>query len=331
MKPIIVHFVSAVGWVATAVCSIGDVSAFAQNVERPQLAIVPAEHVPAAATSMMLSATLAGSRIVAVGDHGVVLLSDDAGKSFRQARSVPVSSTLTSVSFVDATHGWVVGQWGVVLNTTDGGENWALQRSDLTVDQPLFSVHFKNSKDGWAVGLWSLMLHTVDGGVTWITVKPPPPPGGKKADRNLYRIFANADGAMFIACEQGRVMQSADDGATWNYIETGYTGSFWSGVALQDGALLVGGLRGTIYRSIDRGKTWSVSQSTFKSSITDMLQLADKSIVAVGLDGVTLISGDDGVSFSGNQRSDRVPLTALSKSPVGGAPPVVFSASGPIS
>ena len=331
MKPITVHFGSAVGWLATAAFGLANVAAFAQNVERPELGIVPAEHVPAAATSMMLSATLAGTRIVAVGDHGVVLLSDDSGKSFRQARSVPVSSTLTGVSFVDATHGWAVGQWGVVLNTVDGGESWTLQRSDLTVDQPLFSVYFKNAKDGWAVGLWSLMLHTVDGGATWTTVKPPPPPGAKKADRNLYRIFADSKGALFIACEQGRVMQSADDGATWNYNETGYTGSFWTGVALQDGVVLVGGLRGTIYRSIDGGKIWSVSQSSFKSSITDMLQLADKSIVAVGLDGVTLISGDDGASFSGNQRSDRVPLTALSKSPAGAAPPVVFSAGGPIS
>lgn len=331
MKLLTVQLGFVTGWVASAALGFAGVAAFAQNVERPEMRIVPAEHVPAAATSMILSATLAGTRIVAVGDHGVVMLSDDSGKSFRQAYSVPVSSTLTAVSFVDATHGWAVGQWGVVLNTVDGGKHWTLQRSDLTVDQPLFSVYFKNAKEGWAVGLWSLMLHTVDGGTTWTTVKLPPPPGAKKADRNLYRIFADSAGELFIACEQGRVMQSADDGATWKYIETGYTGSFWTGVALQDGVLLVGGLRGTIYRSIDGGKTWSVPQSSFKSSITDMLQLADKSIVAVGLDGVTLISRDDGASFSGNQRSDRVPLTALSKSPAGAAPPVVFSARGPIS
>ena len=330
MKPIIVQFSVVVGWVAGAALGLAGVAAFAQNVERAEMRIMPAEHVPAAATSMMLSATLAGTRIVAVGDHGVVLLSDNAGKSFRQARSVPVSSTLTAVSFVDATHGWAVGQWGVVLNTADGGENWTLQRSDLAVDQPLFSVYFKNAREGWAVGLWSLMLHTANGGATWTTVQLPPPPGAKKADRNLYRIFADSAGKLFIACEQGRIMNSVDDGATWIYVETGYTGSFWTGVVLQDGVLLVGGLRGTIYRSADGGNTWSASQSSFRSSITDMLQLTDKSVVAVGLDGVTLISRDGGASFSGNQRSDRAPLTALSKSPADAAPPVVFSASGPV-
>jgi photosystem II stability/assembly factor-like uncharacterized protein len=332
MKAIAAHFSAvAVRRFSSIVFGLASVAAFAQDAARPEMRITPAEHVPAAASSMMLSAALAGTRIVAVGDHGVVLLTDDGGKSFRQAHSVPVSSTLTGVSFVDATHGWAVGHWGVVLNSVDGGENWTLQRSDLAVDQPLFSVHFKNAKVGWAVGLWSLMLHTVDGGTTWTTVKLPPPPGAKKADRNLYRIFADSAGKLFITCEQGRVMQSADDGATWNYIETGYTGSFWTGVVLQDGVLLVGGLRGTIYRSTDGGRTWSAAQSSFKSSVTDMLQLADKSIVAVGLDGVTLVSHDDGATFSGNQSPDRVPLTALSKSTPSGSSAVTFSANGPIS
>ena len=301
----------------------------AADAPRPELQIQPAEHLPGAGTSMMLAATRAGKRIVAVGDHGVVLLSDDAGKSFRQANSVPVGSTLTGVSFADPNTGWAVGQWGVIIKTKDGGENWSLQRSDINVDQPLFSVYFRNPNEGWAVGLWSLILHTTDGGATWSTVTLQPPPGAKKADRNLYRIFADARGTLFIACEQGRVIRSADGGNSWTYLETGYSGSFWSGIALQDGTLLVGGLRGTIYRSIDGGKMWNASQSTFKSSITDMLQLPDKSIIAVGLDGVSLISRDDGATFSGNQRSDRVPFTALAESPSGST--VMFSTNGPIS
>jgi photosystem II stability/assembly factor-like uncharacterized protein len=174
---------------------------------------------------MMLSASLTEGHIVAVGERGVVLLSDDSGKTFRQARSVPVSSTLTGVSFVDRERGWAVGQWGVVLRTLDAGETWSIQRWDTSVDQPLFSVYFKNANEGFAVGLWSLMLHTADGGATWSTVQLPPPPGAKKADRNLYRIFADAKGDLFVTCEQGRVMRSSDGGVTWTYVETGYTGS----------------------------------------------------------------------------------------------------------
>jgi photosystem II stability/assembly factor-like uncharacterized protein len=304
-------------------------AALAAEGARPEMRIAPAEHLPAAATSMMLSAARADQRIVAVGDHGVVLLSDDSGKSFRQARTVPVSSTLTGVSFVDATHGWAVGHWGVIMRTEDGGERWKLQRTDLINDQPLFSVYFRNLKEGWAVGLWSLMLHTNDGGANWEPIKLPAPAGAKKADLNLYRIFPDAAGNLYIACEQGHVVHSADGGNTWSYLDTGYNGSFWTGVALEPGVLLLGGLRGTIYRSDDGGRTWARSQSAFNSSITDMVQLPDRSVVAVALDGVSQVSHDDGATFRGSQRSDRAPLTAVADSPIGTA--VVFSANGPIS
>ena len=296
---------------------------------KPQLQVKPAERLPAAATVKILAAARAGKRIVAVGDHGVVLLSDDEGKSFQQSRAVPVASTLTAVAFADASNGWAVGHWGAILRSADGGQTWRVQRSDIAVDQPLFSVHFKNANEGWAVGLWSLMLHTSDGGEHWEKVNLPVPPNAKKADRNLYAIFGDAKGGLFITSEQGRVLRSHDNGASWTYADTGYAGSLWSGVALKDNVLLVGGLRGTIYRSADGGDSWQLARTGFKSSVTSIAQRADRSVVAVGLDGMTLVSTDDGVSFTGAQREDRAALTAVIDTPAASGPQL-FSTRGPL-
>ncbi|REE18124.1 photosystem II stability/assembly factor-like uncharacterized protein [Paraburkholderia sp. BL27I4N3] len=278
---------------------------------KPQLQIRPAERSSAATGVQLLGVAKAGRRLVAVGDHGVVMLSDDDGHSFRQAATVPVDSTLTAVSFSDAHNGWAVGHWGVVIRTVDGGDTWALQRSDTGTDQPLFSVFFKNANEGWAVGLWSLMLHTTDAGATWTAVKLPPPPGSQKADRNLYKIFADSDGALYVACEQGRVIRSTDSGAHWTYAETGYSGSFWTGAALDDGTLLVGGLRGSIFRSSDHGVTWQASKTPFKSSVTDIVQTQDHNVLATSLDGVMLTSIDEGKTFAGKQGANRTALTAV--------------------
>lgn len=68
----------------------------------------------------------AGDRLVAVGERGVVLLSDDEGRHWRQA-SVPVSVTLTSLAFVDDKIGWAVGHGGVVLHSIDAGATWSKQ------------------------------------------------------------------------------------------------------------------------------------------------------------------------------------------------------------
>lgn len=315
--------------VATAMASSADNQTPVAAAAKPQLKITQAEHFAGATSVKMLAATRAGKRIVAVGDYGVVLLSDDEGKTFYQARSVPVSSTLTAVTFADASNGWAVGHWGAILKTTDGGQTWMQQRSDIVVDQPLFSVYFKNADEGWAVGLWSLMLHTTNGGASWSTVALPPPAGAKKADRNLYSIFADAKGNLFVTSEQGRVLHSSDSGANWNYAETGYGGSLWTGVGLTDGALLVGGLRGTIYRSADGGDSWQASKTNLKSSITDIVQRADKSIVAVGLDGLNMHSTDGGLTFSGVQRQDRAALTAAIDTQAAGGMKV-FSTQGPL-
>lgn len=273
----------------------------------------PARVTPFAGQEMLLAATQAGQRVVAVGDHGVVLLADD-GQRFRQAQSVPVRSTLTAVSFADAKHGWAVGHWGVILHTEDGGENWTVQRQDASQDRPFFAVHFTDARHGVAAGLWSLLMTTDDGGKTWRDVALPVPLGARKADRNLFAIFASGP-SLFIAAERGLVLRSDDRGLNWRYLETGYAGSLWCGATLSDGVMLVGGLRGTIYRSADHGKTWAPVSSGAKSAITAIAQSGDK-VLAVGLDGVVAVSADGGLSFQSSQRADRLALTGL----VGGRP-----------
>lgn len=277
--------------------------------------IQPAEATTAATRAMILSSARAGKRIVAVGNHGIVLLSDTDGADFRQAKSVPVRSALTAVFFIDEKTGWAVGQWGVVLRTDDAGESWALQRHDMSVDQPLFSVWFRDRQRGYAVGLWSLMIATVDGGKTWTQIALPPPAGRKKADRNLLKIFANRMGTLFVAAEQGMVLKSYD-GEHWTYIDTGYKGSFWTGIVLNNGTILVGGLRGTIYRTTDDGRSWREAKSEFKSSITDFAEAGGK-VYAAALDGVFLESDNGGATFKGSQREDRIPFTAISVNSVG--------------
>jgi photosystem II stability/assembly factor-like uncharacterized protein len=270
----------------------------------------PARHSASAVLAPMLGVTKAGKRIVAVGDYGIALLSDDDGKQFRQAGKMPVSSTLAAVSFADDKNGWAVGHWGAIVHTSDGGETWTIQRLDTQEDRPLFSVHFFNAEEGVAVGLWSLVLHTRDGGKTWETVQMPVPPDGGKADRNLFGTFVSPKGSLFVAAERGAVLRSDDRGLTWHYLNTGYKGSFWTGLALTDGTLIVAGLRGSLYRSTDDGKSWQAIDSGSKSSLTD-LALAGKRIVGVGLDGVEVESSDGGASFTGKQRDDRLSMTAL--------------------
>lgn len=298
----------------------------AQTADKPATLIeAPAHAWRAPETKMMLDATRAGTRIVAVGEHGVVLLSDDDGRSFRQAARVPVSSTLNAVTFADAAHGWAAGHWGAIIATEDGGETWKLQRVDTSTDQPLFSVDFLNARDGFAAGLWSLLLATHDGGSTWTRVPVPKPAGGSRADRNLYRVFSDRTNSIYVTAEQGTVLRSSDGGASWTWLDTGGKGSLWAGVAAADGRLFVGGLLGNLYESSDRGETWSHVDSHASGSITDLVDTRD-GVAGVGLDGFVLETQSGSPDFTATQRADRAALTAVVIN--GKGAPVLFSKDG---
>ncbi|MEP5763851.1 MAG: YCF48-related protein [Halieaceae bacterium] len=86
--------------------------------------------MPLASQSLLLDVCNAGSRLVAVGERGHILLSDDAGQQWRQAR-VPTRQMLTAVYFPSPRRGWAVGHDGLVLVSVDGGESWAIQRNGL--------------------------------------------------------------------------------------------------------------------------------------------------------------------------------------------------------
>ncbi len=278
--------------------------------------------------SMMLGASRAGKRIVAVGDRGVILLSDDDGKTFRQATSVPTRATLTAVQFVDEQLGWAVGHWGVILFTEDAGENWKIQRDDTSVDQPLFSLWFRDRNNGLAAGLFSLLLRTTDGGKNWQPLQLPSLSGSKASDINLFSIFSDGHGGVMISGEQGRVFHQREGSDKWNILNTGGRGTLWAGLTIDNGTIFVAGLRGNFFQSVDGGKSWASISTSLTSSITDIYQMPSGQIIAVGLDGMVMVSDDKGASFKVKQRKDQTALTAVISNSRGAT--LMFSQSGVI-
>ena len=290
------------------------------------------------------ASALAGKRIVAVGDYGLVILSDDT-KKFRQATTVPTRAPLTSVYFVDDTQGWAAGHDGTILQTTDGGENWQLSREERGKERVLLSVWFENKMRGLAVGQFGLALETKDGGKSWRERRLV---DGEAGEIHLMQIVPARGGLLLIAAEAGGILRSEDNGATWQLIQTDNKGSFWTGLALRDGSLLMAGLRGHLYRSVDRGLSWRAIPSGTKQSLTAIVQHSDDSVHIVGVGGVSLNGGsragapprfsppsgqaavfvsseDHGQEFKSSVRPDRAGLTSIAAAPAGD---VLFSVLG---
>ena len=96
------------------------------SAQLPDLLELPAQSNASALNKLILDIASAGDRLVAVGEYGNILYSDDQGISWRQAQ-VPVQVMLTAVHFPSANKGWAVGHDAVILHSEDAGETWHKQ------------------------------------------------------------------------------------------------------------------------------------------------------------------------------------------------------------
>lgn len=288
-----------------ALATAGWVQAQAPGAPKPPAGY--ATVAPLAAKNLLLAGARIGPRLVVVGEHGHVLVSDDHGAHWVQAKSVPTVTTLTAVHFLDPRHGWAVGHGGVVLLTTDAGDNWTQLAGKLDSQDILFSVWFKDAKNGLAVGAFGLALRTEDGGKTWNRFAVAE---GEDGERHLNAIFPAPGGALWIAAEGGRLFRSDDAGRTWAKVTLPYKGSIWGGAALADGTLVAWGMRGNLLRSSDGGQNWQAMPTGTDQSLGSGVQLADGTLVVAGLGGVVLTSRDGAKSFNATVREDRAGLAA---------------------
>jgi photosystem II stability/assembly factor-like uncharacterized protein len=282
----------------------------------------PAEIEPLAASSLLLDLAMAGERMVAVGERGHVLLSDDQGATWRQAKSVPTRVLLTAVFFVDAEYGWAVGHDETILNSADGGETWTRSHFAPEAQQPLLDLWFANRVSGIAVGAYGAYFTTNDGGRHWSSAKFSPPKetvaneDDVPQDYHLNRIVGVGN-RLYVAAEGGQLYRSDDRGATWRMLPSPYEGSFFGLVPIRGDGLLAFGLRGHLFRSADAGETWHALDSHTTAMLTDGIAVNDLRVVIAGLAGVLLVSADAGETFKLTQQDDRKGISALLPGPAG--------------
>ncbi len=239
---------------------------------------------------LLVDATHRGSRVVAVGDRGYIVLSDDDGKTWRRAKS-PAVPMLTAVEFLDAKQGWAAGHDSVILATADGGETWVQQFAAPAEQRPLLDVTFLDKDNGFAIGAYGAFFETTDGGRNWNPRKV------IEDDKHLNAFVRLSEGRLVILGEAGTILLSADAGKTWSPVPSPYKGSLFGGLVADDGAVVAFGLRGRIFRSTDAGRTWKAVDNASVATLMGGTKLPDGALVIAGNGGTVLVSRDHGQSF----------------------------------
>lgn len=218
---------------------------------------------------------------------GTALVCFVAGSASAVTKHV-VHDNLYGTKFVSPQKGWIVGAFGVIFHTDDGGTTWKPQASH-TVEQ-LFSVDFADAQRGWSVGRSGMILHTSDGGATWAKQI-------SGTDKHLFSVdFVDGDSGIAVG-DWGAVLLTSDGGKTWR------EQSLTHDVILNDAQMIdrshgwIVGEMGTVLSTADGGATWNQHPTGSDKTLFGVSFINAKQGWLVGLDGLIIHTRDGGQSW----------------------------------
>jgi photosystem II stability/assembly factor-like uncharacterized protein len=214
---------------------------------------------------------------VAIGDRSTIAMTKDGGKTWNASTLRPIVApsdnddpnagiafedpVLYDVQFLDTQTGFVVGEFGKILKTIDGGATWYDKQATLVGDEyfdimelpTFFDVDFRGPNEGYAVGLEGRVAKTTDGGETWAWVEH----GVEDYDAPFYSIDLLPGGSVWGVGGSGQAIHAAT-GADLSKGNLGTRVTNWiRDVEFYDDNVgwMVGGF-GFIMNTSDGGKTW---------------------------------------------------------------------------
>lgn len=239
---------------------------------------------------------------------GFIGYTNDGGVTWERAE-LRLEADLTAINFLDANHGWAVGQKGIIANTTNG-KDWELQVSK--VGNTLTDIYFVNKDIGFAVGQDETIISTRTGGRQWKILD-----GGKIGgnvgddETSMFNAVQFLDEEIgyvagvrvFPATKtQKSVIMKTDDGAqTWISQETGQEDILEDIFFLNATVGWAVGENGLVLQTNNGGETWQKQESGTEETLRSV-QFADEKVGwAVGGDlgvGVVISTKDGGKTWT---------------------------------
>lgn len=153
----------------------------------------------------------------------IITVFSTIGNSFAQVYWIeqpsPTQKKLTKSLFVDSLYGWVIGDSGIVLKTTNAGANWNVQQSGVYSSE-LKDITFISQNSGWIVSVdstyRSFIIKTSNSGLNWSKTYFP------DTTTILSTIFFQNASTGYVSGFNGRIYKTTTAGVNWSecYIDT---------------------------------------------------------------------------------------------------------------
>ena len=191
-------------------------------------------------------------RIVAVGERGTIVLSEDEGKTWRQTlKDMQMPVTLTDIAVIGDKTLLAVGHDNVILRSQDSGQSWNQIMRDSDLGEPLLGSWSEDGKTVFAFGSFGKFYVSKDGGRSFESRELP------IYGEHLSAMDGSDNGIRVLVGEMGLALRSVDGGESWQKLEPFYNGSLFGVAHLEDSRWIAYGMRGHVFFTDDHGENWS--------------------------------------------------------------------------
>jgi photosystem II stability/assembly factor-like uncharacterized protein len=218
----------------------------------------------------------------------LVALAALVGTARANGTGARIVENLYGSKLLDEHTGWVVGAFGAIFKTHDGGKTWETQPTP-TLDY-LFSVDFASPTKGVVVGKAGTILTTDDGGKTWTKRQSP-------IAKNLFSVVYASPTHVWAVGDWGAVLESSDGGTTWSdrslTDDVVLTSQAWP----DEQTGYIAGEFGTVEKTSDGGKTFAKLPTGTEKTIFGTAFRNPQQGWAVGIDGLIMRTSDGGQTW----------------------------------
>jgi photosystem II stability/assembly factor-like uncharacterized protein/PKD repeat protein len=201
-----------------------------------------------------------GSDYYAVGSSGKAYKKTGSGSWSLMTTSS--TANLNDVFFVNSTTGFIVGDGGVLLKTTNGGTNWTNPILSGGQNYDYNAIYFTSTNNGVIVGDFNFFqgfaMQTVSGGTYWGL------PSTMPSKLNAVDFTSATTG--YAVGNGGVIYKTTNSGAGWTLKTSGVSVQLWDVAFVNDTVGYVVGDNGTILKTMDAGTSWSAQPVNFAGS-----------------------------------------------------------------
>ncbi len=183
------------------------------RLSQPVPVIPPGQKVPRSLRyvgTLDAIASPSAGHVLVVGAQSAIWKTDDGGTTWKPV-TPPVPGDFYGIVFVSPRNGWIAGDGGLLLHTTDGGDHWVRVAVPVK-DFYLQAMSFPDPEHGFVAGEKGIVLATSDGGATWKRLVVP-------TVENLYGVAFLTPSHGYISGWHETLFETTDGGKSFHPID----------------------------------------------------------------------------------------------------------------